>query len=167
MAGPSVTNDTAEVTAQHRVLVIDDDEDVRLITRVNLTFDGFSVDEAADGRTGLAQAREAPPDIVVLDVMMPGCDGLTVLREIRADPLLGAIPVALLTAAVSAAAETAGWAAGATAYLTKPFTAVALATTLRQLLAAKPADREQRHDTAVARLDLAHRLSRERNPSDW
>ena len=135
------------------VLLIDDDEDVRHMTRVSLGFEGFDVLEAPDGTTGLDVARANAPDAIILDVMMPGRDGIDVLRELRADPALGDIPVVILTA--KAGAEQDGWAAGATAYLTKPFTGTALAGTLRRMLEGGTDLR----DTALARIGLAERLT--------
>lgn len=135
-----------------RVLLIDDDEDCRHMTRVGLGFEGFDVAEASDGTSGVTAARAERPDAIVLDVMMPGRDGIDVLRELRADPVLGDVPVVLLTA--KAGAERDGWDAGATAYLTKPFTGTALAGTLRQML-----DGEDLREAAMARIGLAQRLT--------
>ncbi len=143
-----------------RVLLVDDDDDVRLMTRVNLGFEGFDIDEAVDGYDGLASARDHKPDVIVLDVMMPGRDGLDVLREIRDDAALADLPVVLLTARAGRSAESEGWDAGATAYLTKPFTATALAATLRRLLDRGGAARDEDRQAAQARLDLAARLAR-------
>ncbi len=134
------------------MLLVDDDDDVRHMTRVGLGFEGFDVVEASDGVAGLAAARAERPAAMVLDVMMPGLDGLDVLRVVRADPALAGLPVVVLTARAGAAAEEEGWAAGATAYLTKPFTGTALAGTLRRLLDGSP-------DAGRARHDLAQRLT--------
>jgi DNA-binding response OmpR family regulator len=139
------------------VLLVDDDEDVRHMTRVSLGFEGFEVTAVEDGEAGLDAARADRPDAMVLDVMMPGLDGLAVLREIRADADLADLPVLLLTAKAGAPAEQEGWAAGATAYLTKPFTGTALAGTLRSLL---ESGGHGARDTAMARLDLAARFGR-------
>ena len=145
--------------AKPLVLLVDDDEDVRLMTRVNLGFEGFDVREAVDGHAGLAAARELHPDVIVLDVMMPGLDGLDVLRALREDSELADIPVALLTARAGATAENEGWTAGANAYLTKPFTSSALASTLRRLLAEDADGRGAHREAAQARIDLASRLT--------
>jgi adenylate cyclase len=131
-----------------RVLLVDDDDDVRHMTRVSLGFERFDVDEAENGEDGLAQMRADPPDAVVLDVMMPGLDGLTVLRMMREDAALRAVPVVLLTAKAGLAAEQEGWDAGATAYLTKPFTGTALAANLRRLLDGTGDSGRARHDMA-------------------
>jgi DNA-binding response OmpR family regulator len=139
-----------------RVLLVDDDEDVRHMTRVALGFEGFDIVEAADGAAGLASVRDQRPDAVVLDVMMPGLDGIDVLRELRADESLAGLPIVLLTAKAGVSAEQEGWNAGATAYLTKPFTGTALAATLRRLI---DEGGDDTRDTSVARLDLAQRFS--------
>jgi DNA-binding response OmpR family regulator len=137
------------------VLLVDDDEDVRHMTRVSLGFEGFDVTEAPDGEAGLAAIRAERPDAVILDVMMPGMDGLAVLREVRADEATAEMPVLLLTAKAGSGSEREGWDAGATAYLTKPFTGTALAATLRRLLDGDASG----GDTARARLDLAQRMN--------
>src|SRR5258706_2710974 len=139
-----------------RVLLVDDDEDVRHMTRVALGFEGFDVTEAADGAAGLAAVREDRPDAMVLDVMMPGVNGLEVLRELREDVDLRDLPIVLLTAKAGNSAEQEGWEAGATAYLTKPFTGTALAATLRSLLESGGAGAR---DKAIARLDLVQRFT--------
>ena len=142
--------------ANPRVLVVDDDDDVRNMTRVSLSFEGFDVRAVADGAAALAAVRADPPDAVVLDVMMPGIDGLEVLRTLRADPAFADLPVLLLSAKAGAVAERDGWAAGATAYLTKPFTATALAAMLRVLL---DDDSTDPRAGALARLDFAQRMN--------
>ena len=139
-----------------KVLVVDDDDDVRHLTRVSLGFEGFEVSEAAHGQAGVDAIRASAPDAVVLDVMMPGRDGLDVLRELRDDPAYAALPVVILTAKAGETAERDGWAAGATAYLTKPFTGAALAATLWRLL---DGDTGGVRDTALAKIDLAERLN--------
>jgi two-component system chemotaxis response regulator CheY len=117
------------------ILLVDDDEDVRTMTRVNLTLEGFEVTEAVDGFDGLAQARAHRPDALVLDVMMPGRDGLDVLRQIRQDPTMGPLPIVVLTARADIAVEEEARAAGATAFLSKPFDIDDLTSTLRLLIA--------------------------------
>jgi two-component system OmpR family response regulator len=142
-----------------RVLLVDDDEDVRHMTRVSLGFEGFDVVEAENGEEGLASMRGDPPAAVVLDVMMPGLDGLGVLRLMREEPSLVDVPVVVLTAKAGLAAEREGWDAGATAYLTKPFTGTALAATLRRMLEGSTDGGRARHDMAqrfAAAADGAH-----------
>lgn len=139
-----------------RVLLVDDDEDVRHMTRVALGFEGFDVIEAADGALGIEAVRTQHPDAVVLDVMMPGLDGIEVLRLLREDGANATLPIVLLTAKAGVHAEQEGWDAGATAYLTKPFTGTALANTLRRLLDGEGGGDRQ---TALSRLDLVQRFS--------
>jgi signal transduction histidine kinase len=102
----------------------------------------YQVELAADGKTALTLAREMPPDLIISDVMLPGLDGFTLLKELRADPTTARIPVLLLSARAGEEATLEGLAAGAEDYLVKPFSA-------RELLA-----------RVAARLDTA-RLSRE------
>src|SRR2546423_11571321 len=81
-----------------RVLVIDDEAPIRLLCRVNLEAEGIRVLEAPDGTTGLGIARDEQPDVVLLDVMMPGLDGWRVAEELLEDELTSAIPITSLTA---------------------------------------------------------------------
>jgi DNA-binding response OmpR family regulator len=138
------------------VLVIDDDDDVRHMTRIALGFEGFEVTEAPDGAAGLQAIRTARPDALVLDVMMPGLSGHEVLRVLRGDDTLADLPVVVLTADANRKAEQEGWDAGATAFVTKPFTGAALAGTLRGLLSG---GHDAARGSALARRDLARRLS--------
>ena len=104
-----------------RVLVVDDDPDIRTLLAMNLELSGYRVTEARDGREGSALARDLRPDLIVLDVMMPEVDGLDVLRGLKADPETSEIPVVMLTAKTEDASVWQGWEAGAAYYLTKPF----------------------------------------------
>src|SRR6476620_6193637 len=81
-----------------RVLVIDDEAPIRLLCRVNLEAEGMDVLEAADGPSGLEKARAESPDVILLDVMMPGLDGWRVEEELLDDPRTAAIPIVFLTA---------------------------------------------------------------------
>jgi len=101
-----------------RVLVVDDDPTVREVVLSYLRADGYEVSEASDGETALAMVARARPDLVVLDVMLPGIDGLEVCRDIRAST---DIPVILLTALGAEADRVVGLELGADDYLTKPF----------------------------------------------
>ncbi len=100
------------------VLVVDDDSTVREVVLSYLRADGYEVSEASDGETALAMVARARPDLVVLDVMLPGIDGLEVCRDIRAST---DIPVILLTALGAEADRVVGLELGADDYLTKPF----------------------------------------------
>src|SRR5918992_1175204 len=101
------------------VLVIDDDEEIRASLRRSLAFEGFKVTLAADGEEALRSIRDDRPDLAVLDIMMPGLDGLEVVRRLRrADEQL---PVIMLTARDAVPDRVAGLEAGADDYLVKPF----------------------------------------------
>lgn len=113
-----------------RVLVVDDDELTREILATILDLEEFEVDLAEDGEQALAAVAAGPPDVVVLDVMMPGLDGFEVLRRLRADEATAHLPVILLTARDTAEDRRAGEEAGADAYLTKPFSPLALIATI-------------------------------------
>jgi DNA-binding response OmpR family regulator len=104
-----------------RVVVADDDPDIVDILTFNLTTAGYEVTTAADGVDALELVRAAPPDLVVLDIMMPRMDGLEALAALKADEATKEIPVVMLTAKTSDTDQWAGWEAGADYYITKPF----------------------------------------------
>jgi DNA-binding response OmpR family regulator len=118
-----------------RVLVIDDEAAIRLLCRVNLEAEKMVVDEAADGRSGLERARTGNPDVILLDVMMPGLDGWQVAEELVADERTRNIPIVFLTARADFRDRERGLEAGGIAYLTKPFNPVELARLIENLLA--------------------------------
>ena len=111
------------------VLVIDDDPAARAITHRALTREGYAVIEAADGETGLRLARERRPDLITLDVLMPGMDGWAVLAALKADPEVSSIPVILQTIVED---RNMGFALGAAEYLTKPIERKRLAALVRR-----------------------------------
>lgn len=116
-----------------RVLVVDDDPHIRELLRILLDLEEFELIEAPDGERALQQAREQDPDLVLLDVSMPGVDGFDVCTQLRADPALAGIGVILLTARATQHDRERGMDAGADAYLTKPFSALQLLETMEQL----------------------------------
>ena len=118
-----------------RVLVIDDEAAIRLLCRVNLEAERMQVDEAADGRAGIEQARSTRPDVILLDVMMPGLDGWQVAEELVNDDRTRDIPIVFLTARADFRDRERGLEAGGIAYLTKPFNPVELAALIEDLLA--------------------------------
>jgi len=106
----------------HRILIIDDEEDIRDVVALSLeTVAGWEVVVASSGAQGLARAIEYPPDAILLDVMMPGMDGPTTLRELRKNPVTAKIPVLLLTAKVQASDQRRFADLGVEAVLFKPF----------------------------------------------
>ncbi|HLY38489.1 MAG TPA: response regulator, partial [Candidatus Binatia bacterium] len=104
------------------VLVVDDDEDNIRIISTMLLARGYEVRLARDGRGAVESIRQQRPDLVLLDVMMPGMDGMQVLDAIRADPRLTSLPVILVTAKTEDQDLLEGYRAGAQYYVTKPFT---------------------------------------------
>ena len=117
-----------------RVLIIDDEAPIRLLCRVNLEAAGMQVLEAADGETGLEQARSGAPDVILLDVMMPGLDGWRVAEALLDDEETGEIPIIFLTARAELRDRARGIDLGGVDYVTKPFNPVELAPLVRDLL---------------------------------
>jgi len=117
-----------------KVLVIDDEAPIRLLCRVNLEAEGMHVTEAGDGATGLELARNDPPDVVLLDVMMPGLDGWRVAEELLSDERTNRIPIIFLTARAEFRDRARGLDIGGVDYVTKPFNPLELATLVRALL---------------------------------
>jgi DNA-binding response OmpR family regulator len=129
-----------------RILVIDDDPDVRLLCRLNFELAGHEVLEAPNGERGLELALEERPDAIVLDLMLPLKDGLSVLEDLLSDPRTLGIPVVLLTAKTQLQDRLAGWRAGCVEYVTKPFSPVALTELVARVAEMEPAERRaQRH----------------------
>ena len=102
-----------------RILIIEDNEDLAFGLRNNLEIEGYVVEQATDGRSGLSRARELQPDLIVLDLMLPSLDGYRVLRELRQDG--NTVPVVILTARTEEADKVRGFRLGADDYVTKPF----------------------------------------------
>ena len=117
------------------VLVIDDEAPIRLLCRVNLEAEGMSVAEAATVLSGLEKARANPPDVILLDVMMPGLDGWRVAEQLVDDPATRGIPIVFLTARAEFRDRAKGLDIGGVDYITKPFNPLELAPLVRDLLA--------------------------------
>ncbi len=103
------------------ILVIDDEDMIRSLLRLTLVREGYDVLEAETGEEGITIGRQQSPDLVLLDVMMPGMDGFAVCEQIRQDPLLAAIPVIMLSALKDPQSKRESQRVGATDYLTKPW----------------------------------------------
>src|SRR5687768_12648897 len=115
-----VPNERTEIQTMRRILVVDDDPAVTSVLKRGLSYEGLIVDAAGSGVEGLAIARDHPPDLVVLDIMMPGMDGLEVLRRLRGGD--SKLPVLLLTGKDAPADQVLGLERGADDYVVKPFT---------------------------------------------
>lgn len=109
-----------------KVLVVDDHADIRRLVRLTLEFEDVEVQEAADGAQALALLQSWQPDAMLVDMMMPGMDGLTLCRQVREQPATRHLPVVFLTARGHAQDREAGMLAGASAYLVKPFSPLQL-----------------------------------------
>ena len=127
-----------------KVLVIDDEAPIRLLCRVNLEAEGMEVIEAADGPSGLERARAEAPDVILLDVMMPGLDGWRVAEELLDNAGTENIPIVFLTARAELRDRARGIDLGGVDYVTKPFNPVELAPLVRELI--ERVDRGERDD---------------------
>jgi len=114
-----MTRDTGTTATPPRVLVVDDEPSIVDAVATSLRYEGFEVEEAVNGRRALAVAQERPPDLIVLDVMLPDLDGLEVTRRLRADGIR--VPVLFLTARDALEDKVAGLTVGGDDYVTKPF----------------------------------------------
>jgi DNA-binding response OmpR family regulator len=117
-----------------KVLVIDDEAPIRLLCRVNLEAEGMDVIEAADGPSGVEKARDEEPDVILLDVMMPGLDGWRVAEQLLEDDRTTRIPIIFLTARAEFRDRARGLDIGGVDYVTKPFNPLELAPLVQSLL---------------------------------
>ena len=123
-----------DAAAPTRVLVVDDEAPIRLLCRVNLEAEDMEVLEAADGISGVETARSERPDVILLDVMMPGMDGWQVAESLIDDEETKHIPLIFLTARAELRDRAKGLELGGIDYITKPFNPVELASDVRRLL---------------------------------
>jgi len=114
-----------------RILIVDDDPEILNVVRRGLAYEGYTIDTATDGAEALAKAREREPDLAILDVMMPGMDGIEVAKRLRQG---GDIPILMLTAKGTVADKVAGLGSGADDYLVKPFAFDELLARVKALL---------------------------------
>ena len=125
-----------------RVLVADDDPDILTVVKINLELDGFEVDTAVDGEDAMAKATSTPPNVIILDIMMPRMDGLTALHRLRSQAGTANIPIILLTARGLPEDRVRGLELGADDYITKPFDITELAARVRAVLRRTQAARD-------------------------
>ena len=117
-----------------RILVVDDQEDNRRILRDLLTANGFEVIEGTTGEEGVALAEERGPDLILMDIQLPGIDGYEATRQIKAKPALQATPLIVVTSYALSGDDVKAFAAGADAYVSKPFSPRALLAKVREFL---------------------------------
>jgi len=152
----SVTKDTAP-----RVLVVDDEPSIVDAVATSLRYEGFEVDVAVTGRDALTLAQEDPPDLVILDVMLPGLDGLEVTRRLRADGV--GVPILFVTARDTLDDKLAGLTIGGDDYVTKPFALAEVIARVKTILRRAGADANDDGVLRFADLELdeaAHEVRR-------
>jgi two-component system, OmpR family, alkaline phosphatase synthesis response regulator PhoP len=117
-----------------RILIIEDDKDIVELVRYNLAQEGFQVASAGDGTAGLAQLKKSPPDLLLLDLMLPKLSGLDVCKAIRRETVLNRLPILMLTARGEESDRVIGLELGADDYVTKPFSPRELVARIKALL---------------------------------
>ncbi|MCL4472987.1 MAG: response regulator [Actinobacteria bacterium] len=122
------------VASPKRVLIVDDEASLRTLVRANLEVDGLQVSEAVDGNEAMAMLKKSQPDLILLDIMMPGKDGIEVLEDLASDEKLREIPVVLLTAKGEQEDLERGASLGARGHITKPFDPEQMVRTVKAAL---------------------------------
>ena len=117
-----------------KILIVEDEANIRQLVRYNLEKEGFQVLEAADGLQGLRTAQREKPDLVLLDLMLPGMDGLEVCRTLKGAPGTAALPIIMLTAKAEEVDKIIGLELGADDYMTKPFSPRELTARIKAVL---------------------------------
>ncbi|RMH22453.1 MAG: response regulator [Acidobacteria bacterium] len=120
--------------ARQRIVVIEDEPDILAFIDYNLAREGFAVSSAADGEAGLRLVRREKPDLVVLDLLLPGLDGIEVCRRLKADPATRNLPIIMVTAKGEESDVVLGLGVGADDYVTKPFSPKELIARIRAVL---------------------------------
>lgn len=126
-----------------KVLVIDDEESIVDLIKLGLKYEGFQVEAAFDGPEGLAAAQRIDPDLIILDSILPGVDGLEVLRQLRLNPVTLDVPVLMLTAKDKVQDKVTGLETGADDYLAKPFSFEEFVARIRAILRRQQRSRAQ------------------------
>ncbi len=134
------------------VLVIDDQENIIEFIKLGLKYEGFLVKSELDGLQGLAAAQRINPDLIILDVMLPGIDGLEVCQRLRANPTTQDIPILMLTAKDDVRDRIAGLDTGADDYLTKPFSFEELVARIRAILRRQSRGRGDENDLSYGQI---------------
>ncbi len=136
-----------------KILLIEDDRDIVELVRYNLSRDGFEVTAVGDGASGLAQLRKTPPDLLLLDLMLPKLSGIEVCKEIRRDQALNRLPILILSARGEEADRVLGLELGADDYVTKPFSPRELVARVKALL--RRIDAPTSSEKPISRGDIA------------
>jgi two-component system, OmpR family, alkaline phosphatase synthesis response regulator PhoP len=145
--------------SKEKILVIDDEEDILELVRYNLAKEGYRVACVTSGEQALREVKEGAPDLILLDLMLPGLDGLDACRRLKSDPVTSIIPIIMLTAKGEDADIVTGLELGAEDYVTKPFSPRVLLARLKACLRRKR--QEETDETAILRVgDLTINPSR-------
>ncbi len=150
-----------------RILIIEDDRDIIELVRYNLSKEDFQVSSASDGSAGLATVKKSPPDLLLLDLMLPKLSGLEICKEIRRDPSLNRLPILMLTARGDEADRVVGLEMGADDYVTKPFSPRELVARVKALLRRAEPPAEPARTITVGTLEIdpsAYRVARVGKP---
>jgi DNA-binding response OmpR family regulator len=145
-----------------KILVVEDEQPIRKLIDLNLRLENHEVITAADGYEALQQTEAGQPDLIILDIMLPGLDGWEVLKRLREDVEFQDTPVVVLTALVQDVDIIRGWQLGADEYITKPFSPVALVKTVQMVLNRTPEERKSRREREVVRAQLLRNLRERR-----
>ena len=135
---------------KEKILVVEDEEDILELVRYNLAKEGYRVACVTSGEQGLREAKEGAPDLILLDLMLPGLDGLDVCRRLKSDPVTSVIPIIMLTAKGEDADIVTGLELGAEDYVTKPFSPRVLLARLKACLRRKR--QEEADETGILRV---------------
>jgi two-component system alkaline phosphatase synthesis response regulator PhoP len=146
--------------AKGNILIIDDEKDLIELVRYNLEKEGFRVQGMLDGESGLAAASRELPDIVLVDLMLPGIDGLEVCRQLRSETRTAQIPIIMLTAKSGETDRIVGLELGADDYVTKPFSPRELAARIKAVLRRTSSQSPQKSSEIIRRGELTIDLGR-------
>src|SRR5262245_31460673 len=145
---------------REKILVIEDEPDILEVIEYNLAREGYKVQSSRDGDHGLRRARRDSPDLVLLDLMLPGIDGVEICRQLKRDPVTRGIPVMMLTAKGEESDVVLGLGVGADDYITKPFSPRQLLARVQAVLRRGPLKEEQGHGDRIVRGPVVVDLSR-------
>jgi DNA-binding response OmpR family regulator len=136
---------------KRKILVIEDEPDILEIIEYNLSKEGYRVFCSRDGESGLAEARKRAPDLILLDLMLPGIDGIEICRKLKGDPTTRGTPIIMVTAKGEESDVVLGLGVGADDYVVKPFSPKELTARVRTVLRRGPLQEEQAEDDRVVR----------------